>query len=104
MNTRSTWPIAARCSGRRLVWRKSPKCAIRTPSRLNTKIVLGPRAVPAASSCSDAIAMTVADRRLEPPGGRADDMRVAGDRLDRGVVAMLVGHEQDVGGMGLVGG
>jgi hypothetical protein len=43
----------------------------------------------------------VADRRLEPPGGRADDMRVAGDRLDRVVVAMLVGHEQDVGGMRL---
>ena len=41
------------------------------------------------------------DGRLEPAGSRPDHLRAARDRLDAVVVAVLVGHEQEVGGVGL---
>ena len=40
----------------------------------------------------------LADRRLEPAGGGADDDRVAGDDLDAVVVEVLVRDEDEVGG------
>jgi hypothetical protein len=54
----STSPIAACCSGRSAAWPKSPKSQRRSPSSEKQKIVFGPRCVPAASSCSEAIATT----------------------------------------------
>ena len=50
--------IASRCSARSAAWPKSPKWATRMPSNENTKIVLGPRWVPATSSCSEATPIT----------------------------------------------
>ena len=58
--------------------------------------MFGPRSVPATSSCSEAIAEHLADRRLEAPGRRADDCRLAADRVDAVVVDVLVGDEQEV--------
>ena len=45
----------------------------------------------------------LAHGRLEPAGGRPDHLRVAGDRLDACVVAVLVCHQEEVGGVGLDG-
>ena len=45
----------------------------------------------------------LAHGRLEPAGGRPDHLRVAGDRLDAGVVAVLMCHQEEVGGVGLDG-
>ena len=39
----------------------------------------------------------LADRRLEASGGRANRLRVASDRVDTVVVAVLVRHEQEIG-------
>jgi hypothetical protein len=56
--SRSTAPIACACSSRSALWPKSPKWQTRIPSSEKTKIVFGPRTVPACSSCSEATAST----------------------------------------------
>src|SRR5271166_229819 len=63
----STVPIASACSSRRELWPKSPKWASRSPSSSKTKIVLGPRSVPACSSCSEATASTSPIGELSRP-------------------------------------
>ncbi len=67
------------------------------PSKSNAKIVFGPRAVPAASSCSEATATTGAHGRLQRARGRAQHDRLAAHHLDDVVVAVLVGDQQQIG-------
>ena len=55
---RSGRPITAACSGRSSLCPKSPKWQTRTPWRSKATIRFGPRRVPAASSCSEAIPRT----------------------------------------------
>ena len=68
---RSTFPSAASCASRRAFCPRSPRCATRISPNRNANSVFGPRSVPAASSCSEAIAEHLADRRLVRARGRA---------------------------------
>ena len=58
-------------------WPKSPKWAIRRPSRMKTKIVFGPRCVPAAASCSEATATTSPTGDSKRARGRAQHARAS---------------------------
>ena len=90
-------PIASCCSGRSAAWPKSPMWQMRMPSSANTKIVLGPRRVPAWSSCSDAIAITSPTGVAVEASGRATHhVRAAVDDGPAVVVEVLMRDQQQV--------
>ena len=79
-------------------WPKSPKCATRSPPRSKTKIVLGPRCVPATVVVLGGDRDDLADRATRAcRRSSAASARIAADRVDAVVVAVLVGDEQQVG-------
>ena len=97
-NSRSTSPIAAACSSRSAALAEVADVTHAQAVELEHEDRVRARAaVPAASSCSEAIAVTSPSGDCRRARRRAQHVRLAADRLDRVVVAVLVRDEQQIG-------
>ena len=96
-NSRSTSPIACRLLGAQRALAEVAEVSRPAGRRArSTKIVFGPRSVPAPLVVLGRDRRHLADRRLQAARGRADQRRIAADRLDAVVVAVLVSDQQQV--------